>query len=162
MRLEIHTSADDLRAHGPLLASLGATVAEGKKEWLDYFRVLCSADALLLPISFSSGARTFMRYSIPGKLAEYCATGLPILSYAPPDVAQSSEARRFGYAEVVDSQDPDAIRRGIRIVMFDAERRQALRTKSAEHLRARYSPMLMRERLRHSLATAAYGRDGTA
>lgn len=74
-------------------------------------RLRAEADALVLPMSFDESMRIEMELCFPSKLADYTATGLPILLWAPPTASAVQWAReREGALEVVDSADPAALR----------------------------------------------------
>lgn len=92
----------------------------------DLRRSLASADVLLLPVSFDPVAVDFIRLSIPGKLAEYLASGTPVLYYGPPDVAQARFLAREGCALSVTTREPAALRAGIERLLTDLTLRRDL------------------------------------
>src|SRR5581483_7422367 len=61
-------------------------VAQVERE--HYFATLCDADVLLLPVNFEASAIRMVRHSMPTKVPEYLVSGVPILLYAPPGIAQ--------------------------------------------------------------------------
>jgi glycosyltransferase involved in cell wall biosynthesis len=67
------------------------------------------ADVLVLPFGFDTPYPTIIRTSAPGKLAEYLASGRPILVIAPPDsfLVWYFERHRCGW--VVAEKDPARI-----------------------------------------------------
>jgi glycosyl transferase family 4 len=67
---------------------------------------LCEeADALFVPMSFAARDRTNMEMAFPSKLADYTATGLPLLIYGPSYCSAVAWAREHpGIAEVVDTE----------------------------------------------------------
>jgi glycosyltransferase involved in cell wall biosynthesis len=72
------------------------------------------ADALFVPMSFDSSERTNMEMAFPSKLADYTATGLPLLIYGPGYCSAVAWARENpGVAETIDTEDQlsDAIQR---------------------------------------------------
>jgi hypothetical protein len=65
------------------------------------------ADALFVPMSFATEDRANMEMAFPSKLADYTATGVPLLIYGPSYCSAVAWARENpGVAEVVESE-PD-------------------------------------------------------
>ncbi len=65
------------------------------------------ADALFVPMSFDAADRANMEMAFPSKLADYTATGVPLLIYGPGYCSAVAWARENpGVAEVVESE-PD-------------------------------------------------------
>jgi glycosyltransferase involved in cell wall biosynthesis len=65
------------------------------------------ADALFVPMSFDAADRSNMEMAFPSKLADYTATGLPLLIYGPAYCSAVTWARENpGVAAVVESE-PD-------------------------------------------------------
>lgn len=63
------------------------------------------ADALFVPMSFDPTDRANMELAFPSKLADYTATGLPLLIYGPGYCSAAVWARENeGVAEVVESE----------------------------------------------------------
>ena len=63
------------------------------------------AHALFVPMSFADGDRVNMQMAFPSKLADYTATGVPLLIYGPPYCSAVIWAREnSGVAEVVENQ----------------------------------------------------------
>jgi len=63
------------------------------------------ADALFVPMSFDSADRVNMEMAFPSKLADYTATGLPLLIYGPGYCSATTWARENeGVAAVVESE----------------------------------------------------------
>jgi len=63
------------------------------------------ADALFVPMSFDAADRNNMEMAFPSKLADYTATGLPLLIYGPSYCSAITWARENpGVAIVVDSE----------------------------------------------------------
>ena len=83
------------------------------------------AHALFVPMSFDDRDRVNMQMAFPSKLADYTATGLPLLIYGPPYCSAVVWARENpGIAEVVETEPdlPTAINRLAR----DPDKRAAL------------------------------------
>jgi len=70
-------------------------------------RLRDEADALFVPMSFDAADRANMEMAFPSKLADYTATGVPLLIYGPSYCSAFAWARENpGVAEVVESE-PD-------------------------------------------------------
>ncbi len=69
-------------------------------------RLRNEADALFVPMSFDSSDRTNMEMAFPSKLADYTATGLPLLIYGPAYCSAVAWARENpGVAETIGAED---------------------------------------------------------
>jgi len=70
-------------------------------------RLRSEADALFVPMSFAASDRANMEMAFPSKLADYTATGVPLLIYGPSYCSAVAWARENpGVAEVVEAE-PD-------------------------------------------------------
>ena len=88
-------------------------------------RLRDEADALFVPMSFDTSDRANMEMAFPSKLADYTATGLPLLIYGPSYCSAIAWAREHpGVAEVVQAE-PD-LSRAINRLATDPEHRIAL------------------------------------
>jgi glycosyltransferase involved in cell wall biosynthesis len=76
----------------------------------DVARVLAEADIAFLPLSFKSEMRHVVETSLPTKIAEYLAAGLPILVHAPSSSTVARYCRENGCGLVVDEPDDAALR----------------------------------------------------
>ena len=77
-------------------------------------RLRAEAHALFVPMSFAPSERANMEMAFPSKLADYTATGVPLLIYGPSYCSAVAWARENpGVAEVVDTKSdlPAAIAR---------------------------------------------------
>ena len=87
----------------------------GLLSWNDLMtRLRNEADALFVPMSFDASDRANMEMAFPSKLADYTATGLPLLIYGPSYCSAVTWAREnAGVAEVVETESHlgEAIRR---------------------------------------------------
>jgi len=89
-------------------------------------RVLVEADLLVLPLDFSDRDLAYARYSMPTKVAEYLASGTPILVYCPEDTAVTHSARSAGWGAVVGTKDPAALARTVAKLASDEAARERL------------------------------------
>jgi len=142
---------DELKKHGIASASLTfytiSTSDELKRElgrdhpcirfcpWVaqpELPAVLASADILFLPFSFLESQRVVVGRSFPSKLADYLASGTPILMVGPDYADIVRYARQAVFAEIVDRNDPEAVASAIAKIAHSPAHRQMLRTKSLQ------------------------------
>lgn len=65
-------------------------------------KVFASADLLLIPYDFSGEGYKFIKYSMPTKLTEYCASGTPVMIFAPAETALVEYAEKHKLAFMVN------------------------------------------------------------
>lgn len=87
---------------------------------------LLDADVLLLPTNFDPTTIAFLRYSMPGKMAEYLMAGRPVLAYGPPEVEQVRYLQARGCGIVVAEHSPTSLCEALRRLATDAELRRDL------------------------------------
>jgi glycosyltransferase involved in cell wall biosynthesis len=87
---------------------------------------LRAADVLYLPYSFDASQARFVQTSFPSKLADYLASGKPVLLCAPPDAAVVPYARDGGFAEVVDCPSEELIAAALGRLASSPEHRACL------------------------------------
>ena len=77
----------------------------GLLSWSDLMtRLRDEAHALFVPMSFDESDRMNMEMAFPSKLADYTATGLPLLIYGPPYCSAVTWARENpGVADIVEA-----------------------------------------------------------
>jgi len=92
----------------------------------DLARRLASVDLLLLPMVFDELRLRYIRLSMPGKVAEYLASGTPVLVYGPRGTAVVDHAADRGWAEVVDVRSIAAVAHTLTRLMEDTARRTTL------------------------------------
>jgi glycosyltransferase involved in cell wall biosynthesis len=82
------------------------TEIRGLLSWADLMaRLREEADALFVPMSFDAVDRANMEMAFPSKLADYTATGLPLLIYGPGYCSAVRWGRENpGVAEIVEAQ----------------------------------------------------------
>lgn len=125
IRLAIHTQHAGSGRHRRSFGGDGVELRELVPR-AELARTLAEADVLLLPVSFDPVAVDFIRLSIPGKLAEYLASGTPVLYYGPADVAQARFVAREDCAVSVTTRDPAALRAAIERLLSDVTLRREL------------------------------------
>ena len=114
-----------------------------------------TADVLFVPMTFAEADRENQVVSFPSKLADYTATGLPLLIYGP----QYSSAVRWARAEgdvaaVVDQPGVESLRAAIERLRQDVERRTQLATNAVTAGRRCFDSSGAQVALRHALLAA--------
>jgi glycosyltransferase involved in cell wall biosynthesis len=89
-------------------------------------RVIASADALLVVMSFEREHELFMRTSFTTKFLDYVAFGKPVILWGPDYCTPVRVARKHGGAVVVNEADAEAIVSICRRIAEDAVWRTAL------------------------------------
>lgn len=72
-------------------------------------RVLANANVVFLPLAFDERWSTVVSTAFPTKLAEYLASGTPILVHAPAYATAATYVRQHECGLVVDTPDPHAL-----------------------------------------------------
>lgn len=91
------------------------------------FAALRQADVLFLPMTFDERAHDNMAVSLPSKLVDYTAAGVPMIIHAPPYAGASRwAALHHPVAAVVSSGDVAALRDAIDALAVDRDRREQL------------------------------------
>jgi glycosyltransferase involved in cell wall biosynthesis len=101
-------------------------------------QIQTSADVLILPLAFASKAPDIINTATPGKLGSYLGSGRPILVYAPPEAYLCRYARENGFAEVVDTEDPKALRDAVLGILHDLPRAEEMIRRAGDLFRRDY------------------------
>ena len=133
IRLTLYTSATAGALEKMGLAGKNVRRDEVKPE--DIPSVMAEADVAFLPFSFEPDMRHIVETSIPSKIAEYLASGVPILAHAPSYSTVARYCRRYGCGLVVDEPNEDALRSALIRLGSDAVLRMELAAKSREAAR---------------------------
>lgn len=112
-----------------------------------------TADVLFVPMTFEPGDRDNMSVSFPSKLADYTATGLPLLAYAPAYSSAARWARAHGdVAAVVDRRGAAPLRQALAQLKSDPDGRGRLAQRASEVGAACFGPDAARRVLHAALA----------
>lgn len=96
------------------------------------------ADALFLPLAFTSPYARLIQCSSPGKMCEYLASGRPVLVHAPKGAFVSEYIRQHCCGVVVDEPDPVRLAAALRRILEDNAVRARVVTAARERARADY------------------------
>jgi glycosyltransferase involved in cell wall biosynthesis len=104
-------------------------------------------DALVVALDFSANSGPTMETMFSSKLAEYTATGLPIVIMAPPNANMTRWGRAKGCFMVIDRLDPEHTKRELSALANDPARCRALGESAAELGNELFSPERAVQRL---------------
>ena len=109
-----------------------STEVRGLVNWTELMsRLRAEADALFVPMSFNAADRANMEMAFPSKLADYTATGLPLLIYGPTYCSAVAWARENrGVAEVVTTEAE--LDNAVELLAHDSAQRVALGKRALE------------------------------
>jgi glycosyltransferase involved in cell wall biosynthesis len=105
-------------------------------------RLQTEADILFLPLAFDSPAPEVVRTALPGKFAEYLASGRPMLVHAPPDSFVAWYCRCHQCAVVVDKTDPRGLAGGLERLATDPQFRCAIVAAALDRARKDFDPAI--------------------
>jgi glycosyltransferase involved in cell wall biosynthesis len=133
VRLTLYT----LASPGALkqMGLIGRNVHQDAVEHRDIAGVLFEADVAFLPLSFEPDMRHVVETSLPSKIAEYLAAGLPILVHAPPSSTVARYCREQNCGLVVDEPSETSLRSALMRLSTDSALRAALSATALETAR---------------------------
>ncbi len=122
---------------------------------------LQGADVLVMPLSFDEVAKSYMRLSMPGKLAEFMASGTPILAYGPPGTVQMEFVREHDAALVVDHRSVPDLADALDRLRTDAALRDRLSERERDVAADTFALTVVRSRFERAVCSAV-GREPPA
>jgi glycosyltransferase involved in cell wall biosynthesis len=115
-------------------------------------RLRAETDALFVPMSFAASDRANMELAFPSKLADYTATGVPLLIYGPSHCSAVAWARENpGVAEVVEAECGLSV--AIAKLANDPDHRVLLGKRALDAGREYFSHARCKQRFHESLST---------
>lgn len=105
------------------------------------------ADALVVALDFGADGGPTMETMFSSKMAEYTATGLPVIIITPPHANMTRWGKAQGCFVVIDRLDRDVVDRELSALVGDPDRCRALGTAAAELGAALFAPERAVERL---------------
>jgi glycosyltransferase involved in cell wall biosynthesis len=87
---------------------------------------LCLADVLIIAYDFDDVSNISMRFSMPTKVTEYMASGVPILVFAPRNFAVTKYALNEKWGFVVDTEDETLLSNALNRLVKDQVLRMQL------------------------------------
>jgi glycosyltransferase involved in cell wall biosynthesis len=116
-----------------------------------YFKALCSADLLLLPVNFDENTVRFIRYSMPTKVPEYLLSGVPIFVYGPANVAQIDYAVKSKWGYVETNRGVDNVIMGLRELSENMSLREKLNIRARKLAVENHDAGTVRKKFREAL-----------
>jgi glycosyltransferase involved in cell wall biosynthesis len=157
IELRVYTPAPYVQRYAPQLERPPAVTVLPAPSNRDAAGVLGAADLLVVPVNFDNESIRYVRYSMPGKVPAYMATGTPILVYGPPDVAAVQYARTHGWGHVVSRQDPAELQSAIAALAGSEMMRSSLARRAQSIARERHDTQVVRRAVQGALSQAAGG-----
>lgn len=111
------------------------------------------ADILFLPLAFETPIKEVVRTSAPGKMAEYLASGRPILAHVPADSFVASYLRRNECGAIAIRNDPaDLMEQLLKMINDEGFRSKITQNARIQALRD-FDPRVARTRLNDFLTS---------
>lgn len=117
--------------------------------------ILLKADVLIHVESFDAQIRKYTRLSLSTKIPQYMASGLPILAFAPEEVASSLYIIKNGCGLVIGQNDCKTIETTLLELITKPETRKRLGQNGWKTAFKKHNAVTERERFRSVLAEAA-------
>jgi glycosyltransferase involved in cell wall biosynthesis len=111
------------------------------------------ADILFLPLAFESPIQEVLRNSAPGKMAEYLASGRPILAHVPSDSFVAYYMRQHQCAMVADENNPERLMGSILSLINNESLRHLLIQNARRQAQTDFDPQTSRQQLNDFLAS---------
>jgi glycosyltransferase involved in cell wall biosynthesis len=143
--LDLYSSVDTAR--NAIFQRSGRVRHHGHISDAEAIRVQAEAEILFLPLAFNSPTPEVVRTALPGKFAEYLASGRPILVHAPADSFVAWYCRRHHCAAVVDEPDTRALADTLRRLVSDGKYRRAIIRAALYRAREDFDPAVARRDL---------------
>jgi glycosyltransferase involved in cell wall biosynthesis len=150
--LYLTTGAENIN---PLFSGEDGVFLHASISYKDTPLLFASADVLLLPLDFDDDALSFARYSMSTKIAEYMAAAVPILVYAPKELAMCSYAIREKWGYVVSQRSQEALRDAIVRLSAEESLRECIGRQALEVAERNHDAAIVRRRFQHVLRGAA-------
>jgi len=136
MHLTLYTmmSENALRRMG----MLGKNVSSARVTNENIPQVLSKANIAFVPISFDPAMRHFAETSFPTKIAEYVASGVPILAHVPPYSTVARYCHEHGCGLVVDEPNEESLHDALILLSTDTALRTNLSMRALEAARRKH------------------------
>lgn len=108
-------------------------------------------DTLYLTLGFSKISRAYTRLSMPTKLTEYLASGVPILLHTPREIAVTKYVKQKNSAIICSENSALALEKTLRQLINDSKLRESL-TKSALKLAKEHDIHIISNKFREALS----------
>ena len=153
MRMEIYGGEVTRRASDHIVDGR-QVIYGGPADRLEGYRLLASADLLVIPVSFASESYEEIRLSFPTKLPECLASGVPTLVYGPAGSAPVEFCRRHQLASVIPERGPDLLDSFFAKLLIEPDHFRGKAAADREFARQHLSAPAIRERFHRFVAAA--------
>lgn len=99
-----------------------------------------AAHIVFIPFSFNSIVSEVIRTSAPGKMADYLASGVPILANVPSDSYVAWYLNKYRCGVVVDNDQPKPLADAIKLLIENDDLRSALSHAALKQAKADFDP----------------------
>jgi glycosyltransferase involved in cell wall biosynthesis len=104
------------------------------------------ADILFLPLAFETPINEVIRTSAPGKLAEYLASGRPVLAHVPADSFVAYYLTKHQCGILASKNDVADLQEHIRKLVHDEDLRRVITRNARQRAQLDFDPQIVRER----------------
>jgi len=108
-------------------------------------------DVAFLPIDFTQKGVKYARYSISTKTSEYMISGVPILLFAPEQVALTEYAKKNECMYAVSKNDKNNLAEALLILLNDEKLRESLATKAIDVAKSDSDAIAVRRKFKEAL-----------
>lgn len=109
------------------------------------------ANLLFLPLSFSPNYAPMITTSAPGKMAEYLASGVPVLAHTPPNSFVNWYCRNYTCALIADELSSSSLKNAIDIVRNNPKKLYQITSNAIERVKIDFSARVIDEKLKQTL-----------
>jgi glycosyltransferase involved in cell wall biosynthesis len=154
-RLYIYAPVKDISDFSNMMAGDSVTMAGSLK--LDHVADVLKGGHILVHVeTFKKNIRRYTRLSISTKIPQYMASGRPLLSYGPGEVASCCFIEKNECGLVVGVQDKSELITALRKLLQDSTLRARLGAKAWATAQQRFNAREVRERFRSVIAQATW------
>lgn len=94
-----------------------------------------SVDLLILPMDFDSKNLKYIKYSMPTKLPEYLATGVPVLVFSPEETALTKLFKKYNLGYVVTEKNKHNTKEIIKEALYNKNQNCIYNNNAIEYLK---------------------------
>ncbi len=113
--------------------------------YTDILKYQRTADILFLPLAFNTQINEVIRTSAPGKLAEYLASGRPVLAHVPANSFVAHYLKKNQCGLVASENDPASLKTHVLQLIRDEDFRSVITYNARQRARLDFHPQLARE-----------------
>ncbi|MEM9128162.1 MAG: glycosyltransferase [Pseudomonadota bacterium] len=158
IRFEINTQSWWYEQSKDLFADLHHTRLETQTRSPEAYRNwLRSADAVVIAYNFDTETLRYVRYSMANKMPECLASGATLIAHGPTDIATIGYLATTGAAEMITTDNDNAVRGALLALLRDPQRRTRLAQTGHSLATSQHALPYLRQKLRAALVGACHG-----